>query len=72
MINHAIYFGLKRYFEERVVNNNKPNQKSHICKYCNENSYRYARLKSFEIVGRNYGNRVNRKIGEALFINEHY
>ena len=44
--------------------------KKHIYKYSSENSNPQVWLDNFQIVGRNYGNRVKRKIGEALLINE--
>ena len=48
-------------FDERIIDHNKRDQK---------NTYLQVRLDNLQIVGRNYGNRINRKIGKALLINE--
>ena len=60
----------ERGFEERIIDHNKPDKNSHIYKHSSENSHPHVWLDSFQIVGRNYGKRVKRKIGEALLINE--
>ena len=60
----------ERRFEERIIDHNKRDKKSHIYKHSSENSHPHVGLDNFEIVGRNYGNRIKRKIGEALLINE--
>ena len=60
----------ERRFEERIIDHDKRDKKSHIYKHSSENSYPHVWLDNFEIVGRNYGNRIKRKIGEALSINE--
>ena len=60
----------ERRFEKRIIDHNKRDKKSHIYKHSSENSHPHVWLDNFEIVGRNYGNRIKRKIGEALLINE--
>ena len=44
--------------------------KCRVYKLSNEKSHPHVWLDSFQIVGRNYGNHINRKIDEALLINE--
>ena len=58
-----------RRFEERIIDHNKRDKKSHIYKHSSENSNRRVWLGNYQIVGRNYGNRIRRKIGETLLIN---
>ena len=66
-----MYIGeTERRFEERIIDNNKGNKKSHIYKHKSKNSYPHVWLDNFQIVGRNYSSRIERKIGEALLINE--
>ena len=60
----------ERRFEERIIDHNKRDKKSYIYKHGSENSHPHVWLNNFQIVGRNYGNRIKRKIGEALLINE--
>ena len=60
----------ERRFEERTIDHNKREKNSHIYKHSSENSHPHVWLDNFQIVGRNYGNRIKRKIGEALLINE--
>ena len=60
----------ERRSEERIIDHNKRDKKSHICKNSSENSHPKIWLDSFQINGRNYGNRIKRKIGEALLVNE--
>ena len=60
----------ERRFEEHIIDHNKRDKKSHIYKHSSENSHPHVWLDNFKIVGRNYGNRIKRKIGEALLINE--
>ena len=69
---NELYIGeTERRFEERIIDHNKRDKKSHIYKHSGENSHPHVWLDNFEIVGRNYGNRTKRKkIGEALLINE--
>ena len=68
---NELYIGeTERRFEERIIDHNKRDKESHIYKYSSENSNPHVWLDNFQIVGRNYGNRVKRKIGEALLINE--
>ena len=59
-----------RRFEEHIIDHNKHDKKSHIYKYSSENSPPHVWLDNFQIVGRSYGNHINRKLGEALLINE--
>ena len=44
-------------FEERIIDHNKRDKKSHIYKHSGGNSHSHVLLDSFEIVGRSYGNR---------------
>ena len=44
--------------------------KCRVYKLSNEKSHPHIWLDSFQIVGRNYGNHINRKIDEALLVNE--
>ena len=60
----------ERRFEERITDHNKRDTKSHIYKYNSQNSHPHVWLDNFQIVSRNYGNRIKRKIGEPLLINE--
>ena len=60
----------ERRFEERIIDQNKRDKKSHLYKHNSENSHPNVWLDNFQIVDRNYGNRIKRKIGEALLINE--
>ena len=57
-------------FEERITDHNKRDKKSHIYKHSCQNSHPHVWLDNFQIVGRNYGNGIKRKIGETLLINE--
>ena len=60
----------ERRLVERIMDHEKRDKKSHICKHCNENSHPHVLLKNFQIISRNYGNRIKRKISETLLINE--
>ena len=44
--------------------------KCRVYKLSNQKSHPHVWLDSFQIGGRNYGNHINRKIDEALLINE--
>ena len=52
----------EKHFEERIIDHNKRDKKSHIYKHSSENSHPHVWLHNFQIVGRNHGNRVKRKI----------
>ena len=52
------------------MDHNKSDKKSRVYKHSSENSHFHVWLDNFQIVGRNYGNRIRRKIGETLLINE--
>ena len=60
----------ERRFDERILNQNKWDKKSQIYIHSSENSHPHVGLDNFQIVGRYYGNRIKRKICEALLINE--
>ena len=60
----------EKRFEERIIDHNKCDEKSYIYKHSSENSHPHVWLDNFEIVVRNYGNRIKRKIGEVFLINE--
>ena len=60
----------ERRFAERIIDHNKRDKKSHIYKHNSENSHPHVWLDNFQVVGRNYGSRMKKKIGEALLINE--
>ena len=60
----------ERRFEERIIDHNKLDKKSYLYKHSSENSHPRVWLDNFQIVDRNYGNRIKRIIGEALLINE--
>ena len=60
----------ERRFEERITDHNKRDKKSHIYKHSSENSHPNVWFNNFQIVGRKYGNRMKRKIDEALLIDE--
>ena len=47
----------ERRVEERIIDHNKCDKKSHIYKHSGGNSHSYVLLDNFQIVGRNYGNR---------------
>ena len=38
-------------FEERIIDHNKRDKKSHIYKHCNEKGHRHVWLDNFQIVG---------------------
>ena len=52
----------ERRFAERIIDHNKRDKKSHIYKHSNENSHPHVWLDNFQIVGRNYGNRMKKKL----------
>ena len=60
----------EKRIEERIIDHNKRDKKSSIYKHSSGNSHSHIWLDNFQIVGRNYGNRIKRKIGEALLVNE--
>ena len=68
--NESFMGEAERRFEERIIDHNKRDKKSHICKHSGQNSHPHVWFDNFQKVGRNYGNRIKRKIGEAMLINE--
>ena len=60
----------ERRFEEHIIDHNKRDKTSHLYKHSGKNSHPHVWLDNFQIVGRNYGNRIKRKISEVLLINE--
>ena len=58
------------FWEAHIIDHNKRDKKSHIYKHRSENSHLNVSVDNFQIVRRNYGNRIKRKIGEDLLINE--
>ena len=68
--NESYISETERRFEERTIDHNKRDKRSHLYKHSSENSHPHVWFNNFQIVVRNYGNRIKRKIGEALLINE--
>ena len=68
--NESYISETERRFEKRIIDQNKRDKKSHLYKHSSENSHPHVWFDNFQIVGRNYGNCIKRKIGEALLINE--
>ena len=65
------YIGQKDMcFENCIIDHNKHDKKSYIYKHSGENSDPYVWLDNFQIVSKNYCNRIKGKIGVALLINE--
>ena len=56
----------ERRFEQHIIDHNKRDKKLHIYQHSSDNSHPQRWSDNFQIVGRDYGNRIKRKIGKAL------
>ena len=68
---HEKYIGeTERRFEERIIDHNQRDKKSHMYKHCKNENHPHVWVNNFTIIGSNYGSKIKRKISESLLINE--
>ena len=60
----------ERRFEERVIEHNNRDKKSHMYKHCKSKNHPHVWWDNFIFLDNNYGTKIKRRIGEALLINE--
>ena len=50
----------ERCFEEHIIDHNKRDKKSYLYKHSSDNKHPHVWFENFQIVGRNYGNRIKK------------